>query len=263
MAKYIRGTSGILLFSVILGVMYFLMTKKKEPEQQRENTNIVRQESPREEAKEIVPVIPEPVVQIPISYEISVPFTVQAPYGEWSDPIFQDACEEASVVMAAFWMDGIKLTKESAKNTIETLAKLQKKKFGHSVDTSIEDTAWLFRELSPQGSAAVERKVTIERMKAVLAEGNILILPTDGRALKNPNFTQPGPSRHMLVVTGHDDTTKEFIVNDPGTRKGERYRYAQSVLFDAILDYPTGKHAPVTSTDKVMLIVESVRINPM
>ncbi len=255
MGKYIRGTSGILLLCVILGVMYFLMTKKKEPEQQRENTNIVRQESPREEAKEIVPVIPEPVVQIPISYEISVPFTVQAPYGEWSDPIFQDACEEASVVMAAFWMDGIKLTKESAKNTIETLAKLQKKKFGHSVDTSIEDTAWLFRELSPQGSAAVERKVTIERMKAVLAEGNILILPTDGRILKNPNFTEPGPPRHMLVVTGYDDTTEEFIVNDPGTRKGEGYRYTQVVLYDAILDYPTGKHIDAPSTDKVMIVV--------
>lgn len=255
MAKYIRGTSGILLFSVILGVMYFLMTKKKEPEQQRENTNIVRQESPREEAKEIVPVIPEPVVQIPISYEISVPFTVQAPYGEWSDPIFQDACEEASVVMASAWVNGTGLTKELAKKDIEALAALQKKKFGHSVDTSVEDTAWLFQEFFAEGSATVEKEVTIERMKAVLAEGNIVIVPTDGRALKNPNFTQPGPPRHMLVVTGYDDTTKEFIVNDPGTRKGERYRYAQSVLFDAILDYPTGKHAPVTSTDKVMIVV--------
>ena len=126
MGKYIRGTSGILLLSVILGAIYFLMTEKNEPEQQREDTDIVRQEPSREEAKEIVPVIPEPVVQIPISYEIPVPFTVQAPYGEWSNPVFQDACEEASLIMAAAWVKGEALTKETAKKQIEVLAKLQK-----------------------------------------------------------------------------------------------------------------------------------------
>ena len=216
---------------------------------------------------EETPVIEKKVVEIPVSVPVvveklpdtvsiaGVPFTVQAPYGEWSDPIFQDACEEASVVMASAWVNGTGLTKELAKKDIEALAALQKKKFGHSVDTSVEDTAWLFQEFFAEGSATVEKEVTIERMKAVLAEGNIVIVPTDGRALKNPNFTQPGPPRHMLVVTGYDDTTKEFIVNDPGTRKGEGYRYAQTVLFDAILDYPTGKHAPVTSTDKAMIVV--------
>lgn len=216
---------------------------------------------------EEIPMIEKKVVETPVSVPVvvekfpdtvsiaGVPFTVQAPYGEWSDPIFQDACEEASVVMAGAWVNGTKLTQESAKNAIETLAALQKKKFGHSVDTSIQDTAWLFQEFSAEGSATVEKEVTIDRMKEVLAEGNIVIVPTDGRALKNPNFTQPGPPRHMLVVTGYDDTTKEFVVNDPGTRKGEGYRYAQTVLFDAILDYPTGKHAPVTSTDKVMIVV--------
>ncbi len=199
---------------------------------------------------------PVVVEKLPDTVSIAgVPFTVQAPYGEWSNPIFQDACEEASVVMASAWVNGTKLTQESAKNDIEALAALQKKKFGHSVDTSIQDTAWLFKEFSVEGSAVVERKVTIERMKAVLATSKILIVPTDGRALKNPNFTQPGPPRHMLVVTGYDDTTEEFIVNDPGTRKGEGYRYAQPVLFDAILDYPTGKHADAPSTDKVMIVV--------
>ena len=231
------------------------MTEKNEPEQQREDTDIVRQEPSREEAKEIVPVIPEPVVQIPISYEIPVPFTVQAPYGEWSNPVFQDACEEASLIMAAAWVKGEALTKETAKKQIEVLAKLQKEKFGHSVDTSIEDTAWLFQEFSTQKSFAVEKKITIERMKVALAEGSILIVPTDGRKLKNPNFKTPGPPRHMLVVTGYDDAAEEFIVNDPGTRKGEGYRYTQSVLYDAILDYPTGKHADATSQDKVMLKV--------
>ena len=94
-----------------------------------------------------------------------------------------------------------------------------------------------------------------EDIKKALSENRLVIVPTDGQKLKNPNFTQPGPPRHMLVIVGYDDTTREFITNDPGTRKGEGYRYSQDVLYEAILDYPTGKHLPVTSSDKVMLTV--------
>ena len=248
----------IVAFLVLGGVLGMFFFWRDETADQKETTVPSIEEALVIEKKVVETLVPVPVVveKLPDTVLIAgVPFTVQAPYGEWSDPIFQDACEEASVVMASAWVNGTDLTKESAKKDIEILATLQKKKFGHSVDTSIEDTTWLLQQFSAQGSATVERKVTIERMKAVLAEGNIVIVPTDGRKLGNPNFTAPGPPRHMLVVIGYDDTTEEFIVNDPGTRKGEGYRYAQAVLYDAILDYPTGKHAPVTSTVKVMIVV--------
>lgn len=246
-----------LVLGGMLGMFFYWRGETSDP---KETMVPLSQEMPVTEESVVETPAPAqaPVVaeKLPDTVSIpGVPFTVQAPYGEWSNPIFQDACEEASVVMASAWVGGTKLSRELAKKDIETLAAVQKKKFGHSVDTSIEDTMWLFQEFSAQGNVTMERKVTIERMKAVLAAGNIVIVPTDGRALKNPNFTAPGPLRHMLVVIGYDDTTEEFIVNDPGTRKGERYRYVQAVLFDAILDYPTGKHAPVTSTDKVMIIV--------
>ena len=62
----------------------------------------------------------------------------------------------------------------------------------------------------------------------------------------------------MLVVTGYDAEKKEFITNDPGTRKGAGYRYPEQVLFDAIREYPTGKHVPITINRKAMIIVPVV-----
>lgn len=200
----------------------------------------------------------EPVIPLPVPKEYrikEVPFTVQAPYAEWSNPIFQDACEEASLIMVAAWIEEKPLTKEGAKQEIVALAAYQTELRGHAIDTSIEDTRDLLKNFFEIETAIVQRDVTIDDIKEVLRTDSLVIVPTDGRKLKNPNFTAPGPPRHMLVIVGYDDVTNEFIVNDPGTRKGEGYRYQQSVLFDAILDYPTGDHVAATSTDKVMLTV--------
>jgi hypothetical protein len=185
-----------------------------------------------------------------------VPFTVQAPFAEWSDPTFQDACEEASLVMVQAWRSGTSLTRESAKQEIWALAMFAKKEFGHSIDTSIQDTAWLLEQYYNTQAFDVRSGIEIRDIQKALAEKKLVIVPTDGRKLKNLNFTQPGPPRHMLVIVGYDTVAKEFIVNDPGTRQGEGYRYKEEVLYEAILDYPTGKHLPATSTDKVMLVVE-------
>jgi hypothetical protein len=48
----------------------------------------------------------------------------------------------------------------------------------------------------------------------------------------------------MLLVIGYDPLTRKFITNDPGTRKGAGYRYDESVLFDAIWEYPSGASDP-------------------
>lgn len=219
---------------------------------------IADDETPIEEEK-VEQVAPEPAPlprELPERYLIpDVPFTVQAPSGQWGDPIFQDACEEASLIMAHAWVSGGVLTAAGVTAEIRTLAALQKKVFGHSVDTSIQDTAWLLEAHFGIMTDSVRADVTIEDIREALAAHELVIVPTDGRLLKNPNFTSPGPTRHMLVIVGYDMVTGEFIVNDPGTRRGEGYRYPEAVLYEAILDYPTGEHVEATSTDKVMLVV--------
>jgi hypothetical protein len=200
---------------------------------------------------------PLPIVQeLPTRHLISgVPFTVQAPFAEWYDPIFQDACEEASIIMAEAWVERTVLTRAIAKERITKLASHQKKQYGHSVDTGIDDTAKLLREVLGVDTSSVKRGIEIRDIQDVVSEDQIVIVPTDGRKLGNPNFKAPGPPRHMLVIVGYDRETHEFIVNDPGTRRGEGFRYPETVLYGAILDYPTGKHATATSKDKVMLMV--------
>ena len=59
----------------------------------------------------------------------------------------------------------------------------------------------------------------------------------------------------MIIIRGYDPLTKEFITNDPGTRKGELYRYDATVLYEAIRDYPTGYHEIIPHIEKNMIVV--------
>ena len=71
--------------------------------------------------------------------------------------------------------------------------------------------------------------------------------------LKNPYYTQPGPERHKVVIIGYDPDNKEFITNDPGTRRGADYVYDGALLWDAIHDWNGGD---VPQGAKVMIVVE-------
>ena len=135
------------------------------------------------------------------------------------------------------------------------MARYQEKKIGQGVDTDAADTAeTLLNGYFDIVDYRLVYDFSIEDLKRVMADG-LVIVPTNGQALKNPNFTRPGPLQHMLVITGYDPATREFITNDPGTRKGEGYRYEEDILFAAIREYPTGKHLPIKGGRKAMIVV--------
>ncbi len=216
----------------------------------------VEESVPASEEKEIPSEVQGEAVSLPVLFSITdVPFTPQAPFALWGNPTFQDACEEASIIMANAWVKKKTLSQDDVKKEIESMVVFEKKKFGQAVDTSLADTAWLLREYFSLTTMEVKTDITVDDIQKALAKGRIVIVPTDGRKLKNPNFKQPGPMHHMLVITGYNQTTKEFTTNDPGTRNGKAYRYSEDILYEAILDYATGNHVPVVSTDKVMLTV--------
>ncbi len=213
------------------------------------------------------PVLPSETVLVPVEDPIqpkiwlSVPFVSQAPTGEWNKSEFQNGCEEASVLMAHAWRVEKTYTKETAKAELIAMARYQEKKIGQAIDTDAKETAEaLLRGYFEMTDFTVEYDFSLNDLRMATARG-LLIVPTNGRALKNPNFTLPGPLQHMLVVTGYDVMTKEFITNDPGTRKGDGYRYSEQILFDAIREYPTGKHLPIQTERKTMIIVLPVE-NP-
>src|SRR5437016_6068593 len=51
-------------------------------------------------------------VPLPKFVNLPVPFTVQAPFADWQDPRQEDACEEASALMAVYWAQEKTLTKD-------------------------------------------------------------------------------------------------------------------------------------------------------
>lgn len=203
--------------------------------------------------------VEEKTVEEPLPSRIvhEVAFTSQAPYAQWAEALYQDACEEASVLMAARWVRGEKDPKELAPafatEEIARLADVSVELFDTFIDTSAEDTLWILQHELPGTRVELLESPTIEDMKRVLANDGVLIMPMDGQILVNPYFNDPGPERHMLVLIGFDDRTQEFITNDPGTRRGAGFRYGYENFFIAMRDYPTGDSLPITTIKKVAI----------
>ena len=173
---------------------------------------------------------------------LNIPFTSQAPSGEWADPVFQNGCEEASILMVIAWIKGQTITVESAKQEIRRISDYEKQVFGTDINTSIEDTARIIREHYGYSNIEIKKNIQVRDIIEELQAGSAVIVPVDGQELANPHYIQPGPPVHMLVLVGYDADTQEFIANDPGTRFGEGYRYGETTLFNSIRDYPTGDY---------------------
>ena len=188
---------------------------------------------------------------------LDVPFLAQSPLGEWDDQRQQDGCEEASSLIAMLWVQGEKeITKDEARKKILEIAQYELIKYQSYRDTSASSTLErIIKGYFHYDEAEVKYDIAAADIIAELEKGNLVIVPANGQALGNPHFTGEGPDRHMLVVIGYDFKTQEFITQDPGTRQGKHYRYDEKVLFNAIRDYPTGDHLPITEKRKAMIVV--------
>lgn len=186
----------------------------------------------------------------------NVPFVSQAPFGDWGDPRQQDGCEEISALMAMAWVRGETLSRKQALEKLFAISEYEETTYGSYHDTSAKDTVQrIFNEYFEYQNVEVIESVTEEAIKRELMLGNLVITPMDGQLLNNPYYSPPGPERHMVVVIGYDPATDEFITNDPGTRRGEGYRYDASDFVNAIRDYPTGYHAPISPSSRSAMIV--------
>ena len=185
-----------------------------------------------------------------------MPFTSQAPYSEWSDPLQENGCEEASVLMAVYWARGLKLDQATAKQEIIAMGNYQLQKYGEAVDTDSFDTvSRLFLGYWGFDQAEAHEQLSKSKMINALKVGQLILLPVNGQLLKNPHYTAPGPTTHMLVVLGYDPRTDEFITNDSGTRHGQSYRYPAARLIGAAVNYPTGNHGAQDFSNKTFITV--------
>jgi len=194
----------------------------------------------------------------------NVPFLSQAPFAEWDD-LHNEACEEATLIMAKYWLEKKPLDKETGDKEILDSVAWQEQNWGGHYDLSVEDIKNLginYFGLIKIYYTAIEG---IDDIKRELSEGNLVIVPTAGRLLNNPYYKQPGPAYHALVLKGYQDD--KIIANDPGTKRGENYIYDQNVLLNAICDWPLGlgeghefdndkKASEVLKGRKVMIVIE-------
>lgn len=157
------------------------------------------------------------------------------------------------------WAEGnaSAITAGEALREIGEMIDFEEKKYGYHLDTSAEQTARFMRDYFNYDGIEVKRDISAADIRQEIVRGKIVIVPVNGQKLPNPFYTPPGPLRHMLVIKGYDAQTKEFITNDPGTKRGESFRYAEQALEGAVRDYPTGYHEPIIQEIKAMIVIEA------
>ncbi|MCU0641305.1 MAG: C39 family peptidase [Candidatus Margulisbacteria bacterium] len=182
-----------------------------------------------------------------------VPFLCQAPHANWAQP-WQDACEEAAIIMAVHWVNGYPLDKESGNQEILGLVNYQVKRWGGHHDLTAARAAQLLRDYYKIKNYQVVYNFDVARIKQELAAGKLVIAPMAGRLLGNKYYRQPGPAYHYLVFIGDDEAKGEFITNDPGTKRGKGYRYRYDVAYNAIHDW-TGDKETIAAGRRAIIVI--------
>ena len=173
---------------------------------------------------------PAPV--LPAKYLLDVQFQPQAPYGNWSET-YENACEEAAIIIVLHYYNQQPLTKELMKNEIDAAVAWQITNWGTHADLNADQMLTLAQNYFKL-SGQVVRNYQLEDLKKYISSGLPIIAPTAGRRLGNPNFRGAGPEYHNIVIIGFDDDQGIFITNDPGTRNGKSYIYKYQTVLSAI-----------------------------
>lgn len=175
----------------------------------------------------------EPI--LPLKSDALVPFASQAPFGDWSMP-YQEACEEASMIMVAKYFKNENLDANIMDQEILKLVKWEEDN-DYPIDLTVSEVVEVLDKYFGLKSS-LNKTVSEPEIKKNLVAGNLIIVPLAGRDIGNPYYHQPGPLYHMLLIRGFDED--EFITNDPGTRRGEAYRYRYGDLLWAVHDWVGG-----------------------
>lgn len=211
----------------------------------------IGQTSSQGSSKASVAVVTTTQTELPPAVQLDVPFTSQAPHKNWAEP-YQNACEEAALLMVMHYLEDRPFTPELADEEIVDLTK-RTSGMGYKLSITMDELADITRTLYPQYQPVLSTDVTVESVKKMLADGKPVIIPAAGRALKNPYYSGEGPWYHMLVVTGYD--AQFFYTNDPGTGVGYRYPYPHDLLIDAVHDW-TGQDEMIGQGRKVMMTLK-------
>lgn len=179
-------------------------------------------------------------ILLPPRVHLTVPFTSQAPEKNWEQP-WQDACEEAAILMLDAYYKGYNISPLFARDELLKLVNWQQTQgWGGSIDIiDIQASAAWYMQV-PATVLTIVRSPSVTEIKTFLANKQPVLAVADGKILPNPYFSGDGPVYHALVIIGYDDTTGEFITNDPGTQFGKDLRYTYDDLMNSLRDWNNG-----------------------
>jgi len=250
-----------LAFVAVIASAYFVVSKNplfirnlKETSQQ-ENINQVQSDTANqseEQNKEVLGIkeaAPDPEdgkPDIPNSILHEVPFTSQAPHANWDEP-YQNLCEEAAALMAAFWVKGEEFISKTHQDLeLLKIKQWEEETFGDYIDTTAEETAQILTDYFNIPKVEVLSDPQISDLQAVLAQDGVVVVPTAGKLLENPHFRGDGPLYHMLVIIGYD--------NDPGTKFGKNYTYSTENIDKSIANWYNPTRTVNPSDRKVIAV---------
>jgi hypothetical protein len=169
---------------------------------------------------------------LPPSINLDIPFFPQAPDGNRNLP-WAEACEEASIVLANYFIKNKPLTRDQFRADLLALVDRQMALFGDYIHTTVEQTKQLYLNFYG-GDSYILDNPTIHDMQAILAQWYVIVAPFAGRKLGNPHYSGQWPRYHMMIIKGYDDT--HFYTNDVWTRRWENFRYTHAVIMEALHD---------------------------
>lgn len=181
---------------------------------------------------------------------LDVPYTSQAPERNWEDP-WQNACEEAAILMIDAYVRGYGLSPLSAKDEIIRMVKWQEE---HKWFTSINaaDVQKFFVEyLNYKRPVKIIENPTIEQIKQFLNEGKPILALGHGKTLGNKYYSNGGPDYHAFVIRGYTKDT--FITNDPGVNRGANFLFPIENVMKSLRDWNGGD---VKNGTPVIIVVE-------
>lgn len=173
---------------------------------------------------------------LPMEKFLSVPFTSQAPEKNWDQP-WQDACEEAAILMLDAFERGYNLSPIFSRDEIWKMVNWEEEKnWGGSIEA--EKVKIILSDYFKHEKVKISFDPSVDDVKNILAKGKPVLALADGKVLPNPNFRNGGPVYHALVITGYNESG--FFTNDPGTRLGEDFFYKTEDLMNALHDWNGG-----------------------
>jgi hypothetical protein len=195
---------------------------------------------------------------------LQVPYTTQAPLGNWAQ--HQESCEEATLSMLAAYWEGdpsVVIDPHAADSTIAALVSWQVQHWGSEDDLTDTRLGELAKQYYGYGYRIVPNDPQVVREQ--LAAGRPLIAGVRTHGLGNSNY--PGYNNHyeqqgwsvphFVLVIGYD--SDGVWLNDPGITKGRGYHVSWAQLTHAIDDL--NQNYPALSQGQVLLVV-GPEVNP-